>query len=143
MYAIKTILKYLLASFILIQFIQVNISNPINDKSLEIKTPKNIKIILKRACYDCHSNEVKIPWYSNIAPLSWEISRHIDLGRKWVNFSIWEEYTDEQKDKKLKEIYKAVHSVMPLSDYVLLHPEAKMTKKDRNILRNWTGKAPF
>ena len=40
-----------------------------------------------RACFDCHSNEVKFPWYSNVAPVSWIISEHINDGRAAVNFS--------------------------------------------------------
>ena len=144
MLAIKTVLKYLLGTFIVIQLIQVDITNPKEtDKSLEIKAPKEVMSILKRSCYDCHSNEVKIPWYSKIAPLSWQISRHVDLGRQWVNFSIWNSYTKEQKDTKLEEIYKSVHTVMPLKSYLYLHKEANMRKADRQLIRDWTGKAPF
>jgi len=135
---------YIIVGFIiLIQFIQVEKTNPKTNPALEIKAPKEVMAILKRSCYDCHSNSVKLPWYSNIAPFSWTISRHIDLGRKWVNFSIWESYSTEQKDKKLGEIYKSVYKVMPLSSYVNMHPEAILTKEDRKYLREWTGKAPF
>lgn len=31
-----------------------------------------------RACFDCHSNQTTWPWYSNVAPLSWVVSHHID-----------------------------------------------------------------
>jgi len=143
MLAIKTIFKYLLGTFLLIQLIQVDYENPPVNKHLEIQAPKEVMSILKRSCYDCHSNEVVLPWYANIAPLSWEMSRHIDLGRKWVNFSIWQTYTPEQKDKKLEELYKSVYRVMPLQGYVALHPKAALTQEDRKLLRDWTGKAPF
>lgn len=144
MIVIKTILKYLIGTFILIQLIQVDISNPEHtDKSLEIQVPEQIMSILKRSCYDCHSNEVILPWYSKVAPFSWTISRHVDLGRQWVNFSIWNSYSKEEKDKKMGELYKAVYQAMPLQGYVKMHPEAVLTKKDRDILRQWTGKAPF
>lgn len=144
MLAIKTILKYLIGTFILIQLIQVDIETPKPvEKSLEIKAPQKVMSILKRSCYDCHSNETKLPWYSNIAPFSWSIARHIDLGRKWVNFSIWNSYTAEEKDKKMGEIYKSVYKVMPLEGYVTMHPEAALTKDERTYLREWTGKAPF
>ena len=143
MLAIKTILKYLFGTFLVIQLIQVDYEQLESDKNLEIKAPKEIMHILKRSCYDCHSNTVNLPWYANIAPLSWEISRHVDLGRKWVNFSIWNSYTDEQKDIKLEELYKSVYQVMPLQSYVRFHPKTALTKEDRNLLRAWTGKAPF
>jgi hypothetical protein len=47
------------------------------------------------ACFDCHSNETVWPWYSNIAPLSWWVQRHVDDGRSEVNFSRWDVPQDE------------------------------------------------
>jgi hypothetical protein len=144
MKAIKIILKYLIGTFVLIQLIQVNIDIPKDtDKSLEIKAPVQIMNILKNSCYDCHSNNIILPWYSKIAPFSWSIARHIDLGRKWVNFSIWNSYNQKQKDKKLEEIYKAVYYAMPLQSYLKMHPKAHLNKSQRKILRQWTKKAPF
>jgi hypothetical protein len=144
MLAIKTILKYLFGAFVLIQLIQVDIPNNIKtDKSLEIQAPKEVMSILKKACYDCHSNNVNLPWYSKVAPISWTISRHIDIGRKWVNFSIWNSYSKEEKDKKLGEIYKAVYHVMPLKSYISMHPDANLTTQERTLIRKWTGKSPF
>ena len=144
MVAIKTIIKYLIGTFLVIQLIQVDIDTTTKaDKSLEIKAPARVMEILKRSCYDCHSYEVKLPWYAKVSPFSWTIAQHVDLGRKWVNFSIWNSYTDEQKDKKLNELYKAVYKAMPLEGYMKMHPEAHLTKDDRNYIRKWTGKAPF
>ena len=99
--------------------------------------------ILKRSCWDCHSNDTFWPWYANIAPFSWTISRHVKVGRHYVNFSIWNTYTPEQKDKKLTAIYKSVHTAMPLSSYTQIHKKAILTKQDRDMLRSWTGKSPF
>ena len=140
---LKNILIYTVGFFIIIQLIQVDIKNTPTIKEQEIKAPKEVMAIFKRACYDCHSNSAILPWYSKVAPISWTISRHIDIGRKWVNFSIWETYTKEQKDKKLYEIYKAIYHAMPVKSYISQHSEAKLTKQDREIVRNWTGKAPF
>ena len=39
------------------------------------------------AGYDCHSNETKSPWYSNITPISWLIEYDVKRGRDEVNFS--------------------------------------------------------
>jgi len=143
----KTVLKnifiYVFGTFLAIQLIQVDIPVNETDPALEITAPVEVMAILKRACYDCHSNEVNLPWYSKVAPISWTVSRHVDLGRQWVNFSIWETYTDEQKDKKLLETYKAVYRAMPLTSYMSQHPEAVLSKQDRELIRTWTGKAPF
>jgi anthranilate/para-aminobenzoate synthase component II len=71
------------------------------------------------------------------------MSRHVDLGKKWLNFSIWESYTPEEKDKKMGELYNAVYIAMPLRSYVSFHPEAALTQEERKMIREWTGKAPF
>ena len=141
--AFKNILIYTFGTFLIIQLIQVDITNTKTNKELEIQAPKEVMKILKSSCYDCHSNEVNIPWYSSIAPMSWTISRHIDIGRKWVNFSIWNSYTKKEKDKKLTEIYRAVYKAMPLQFYEMMHSEAKLSKQDRQLVRKWTNKAPF
>ena len=139
----KKFIYIVLAIFILLQFIPAKIENPETNKELEIKVKPEIMTVFKRSCYDCHSNEVKIPWYQNIAPGSFFIKRHVDLGRKWLNFSTWENYTEEEKDKKLKGIFRTVYAAMPLASYVSLHEEAKLSKKEITMIREWTGKAPF
>ncbi len=144
MLVIKTILKYFIGFFLLIQLIPVNYDEPKKiDSTQEMKAPAEIMAIFKRSCYDCHSNNTILPWYSQIAPMSWSMSRHVDLGRKWLNFSIWEAYTPEEKDKKMGEIYSAVFVAMPLRSYVSAHPEAELTQNERKMIREWTGKAPF
>ncbi len=139
----KYVLIFIAILLVAIQFVPVKMINEKTAKALEIKAPKKVMSILKRSCYDCHSNEVKFPWYASIAPASFFIKRHVDIGRKWLNFSIWETYTPKQKDKKLEEIYKAVYKAMPLSGYEKMHQNAKLTQKDRNLIRDWTGKTPF
>lgn len=134
----RTLLIFLIV-FIAMQFIQTKQTNIAVKKELEIKAPQNVMTILKDACYDCHSNEVRWPWYSKIAPFSWVISEHVDDGRKWLNFSTWKNYTQEEKNKKLKGIYRTVYAVMPLQSYIWFHKEADLTKEQRKLIRDWTG----
>ncbi len=139
----KNFLLIVLAIFIGLQFIPSKIENPKTNKNLEIKVSAELSAIFKRSCYDCHSNEVVIPWYSKIAPASFFIKGHVDLGRKWLNFSEWENYTEKQKDDKLKGIFRTVYAAMPLESYITMHKEAKLTKEEIKLIRDWTGKAPF
>ncbi len=139
----KNFFLIVFAIFVALQFIPSEIQNPKTDKSLEIKVSSEIMSIFKRSCYDCHSNEVISPWYSRIAPASLFIKGHVDLGRKWLNFSTWEEYTPKQKDDKLKGIFRTVYMAMPLPSYISLHEEAILTKDEIKLIRDWTGKAPF
>ena len=138
-YALGLIVFLLVA----IQFIPAKVINTKTDKSLEIKAPKEVMKILKTSCYDCHSNETKVPWYASIAPASFFIKRHVDLGRQWLNFSVWNSYTAKQKDKKLEQIFKSVYHAMPLPNYIKMHKDAKLSQKQKDLIRNWTGKVPY
>lgn len=135
----KRTLLIFLTIFILMQFIRVDQNNYAVEIKDEIKAPLEVMTIFKAACYDCHSNEVKWPWYSQIAPMSWTIASHVEDGRKWLNFSIWEKYTEEEKTKKLKGIYRTAYAIMPLPTYIWLHDEADLTKEQRSLIRKWTG----
>ncbi len=125
--------------FVAMQFIQVEHINKTANPTLEINGPQEIKEILKRACYDCHSNEVNLPWYSNIAPISFMIYKNVTSGRETLNFSIWEEYSSEDKQKKLKEIFRTVYAAMPPPSYMYMHKDANLSTSDRKIVRDWIG----
>jgi len=125
--------------FILMQFIRPEKVKYQQDITLEIQAPSEIKNILNKACYDCHSNKIKYPWYSDIAPFSWVVIRHTNEGVRALNFSIWESYNEVQKKDRLKAIYRTVYAAMPLPAYTLVHIEAKLTKEERNQIRDWTG----
>lgn len=130
------ILLYLIIGFGLIQLIPVNTENPkvnINDNFTQIeKTPPHIEEILKNACYDCHSNETKYPYYAHIAPVSWTISDHISKGRKYMNLSIWGTYNSDQKKGILTHSAETVkNGAMPIAGYMAQHPKARLTKEQR------------
>lgn len=138
----KRALFIILLLFVVMQFIQTKKIDENIDEDLRIKTDIEVMAIFKKACYDCHSNEVKYPWYSSIAPFSWVISNHIENGKKALNFSIWEKYSDEEKKEHLKDIYRTVYASMPLQSYLWLHKEADLTKQERSLIRDWTKVRP-
>lgn len=86
--------------------------------------------ILKQSCFDCHSNETKKYWYSNLPVVSVIIAFHIYEGRKELNFSDWD---NRPESKKRKSIRKSLDTItegeMPLAPYTLVHPEAKMNNQ--------------
>jgi hypothetical protein len=135
----KRALLIIFIVFIVMQVIRQEQTNEALVKELEITAPLEVMAILKVSCYDCHSNEVKWPWYSQIAPISWIMTGHVENGRKWLNFSTWENYTEEEKTKKLKGIYRTAYAIMPLPSYIWLHEEADLSRDQRNLIREWTG----
>ena len=86
--------------------------------------------LAKAACFDCHSNETVWPWYSNVAPLSWRLQGHVDEGRTKLNFSEW-----GAREQETEEIVESVREGrMPPGDYLLLHPEARLSDADTQAL---------
>jgi hypothetical protein len=83
-----------------------------------------------RACFDCHSNQTRWPWYSHVAPASWLVQNHVDDGRRVLNFSEWGRGNAEA-DEAADEVREGE---MPPSSYVLLHPEARLTAAEREQL---------
>lgn len=86
--------------------------------------------LAQRACFDCHSNETKWPWYASVAPVSWFTQRHVDKGRRKLNFSEWDLPQKEAKDA-IKTVQKGE---MPLRSYTLAHPEARLQPAERELL---------
>jgi len=133
-----------LVIFIGIQFIPMDVPADIPTKAEnELKAPDEVISILKRACFDCHSNHTTFPWYSSIAPVSLFTKLHVKEGREHMNFSTWAEYDDEKKLKFLDKIPKAIDSKMPLPSYLLIHKEAKLSDEDKALLTKWTTDAGF
>ena len=138
---LKHIFLWSLGMFIVLQAIQIDIPNtPENiDPAKEINTPKEIASLLKTSCYACHSYQTTLPWYGNVAPVSWEVRSHIIDGRRWVNFQEWENYDEEKKQKIYKGIVKSINLRMPIPMYLKMHEEAKLTKKQRKQIKTWAG----
>jgi len=132
--------KYALVGLIVLlggaQFVRPDRANPPAARPYPIDDPA-VESILRRSCFDCHSNETKWPWYSNVAPMSWQIAHHVDDGRGHMNFSDW---NDEKAAKRLDEICEEIREgKMPIKGYALLHPDAKLGVADKDTLCTWAG----
>jgi len=100
--------------------------------------PANVESILKRSCYDCHSDHTVWPWYSSIAPASWLVGDDVVKGRKKMNFSQWDKMPTAKQEARLNEICEEIKSdEMPLPPYLILHGDAKLSQADKDILCGW------
>ena len=88
------------------------------------------RALAERACFDCHSNETRWPWYSHLAPMSWFVQSHVDEGRQVLNFSEWSRGNGEA-DEAAETVR---NGEMPPRSYTLLHPEARLTDAERDQL---------
>lgn len=138
----KKILLVIFFAFIAIQFIRPgrNESSEVlpADISKLVIVPDSVQLILKNACYDCHSNNTHYPWYMNIQPMSWLMSHHIKQGKSVLNFSEFGNYSSRRQVSKLKGIENSIKDdIMPLSSYRLMHKNANLNKNENELIINW------
>jgi hypothetical protein len=140
---IKIVFIVLSIAAVIIQLIPNNLpevkqDNP-NDLLLAGSVNDEVTIILKTACYDCHSNQTRLPWYAYVAPVSWLVSKDVNKGRKELNFSEWTTYPKRRLLKKLEEMGEEVdEEKMPLPIYTVIHGDAKLSAEQRRLLVEWT-----
>ena len=126
------------------QFIQPDTTNPPVDPARclwnDPRLDPHVSDIMHRACANCHSYETKWPWYARVSPVSWFLARHVSKGRDKLNFDDW---SSSAAPDQLQEIYDSIaKKKMPLSSYLLMHPEARLSKGDRDRLLAWADGKP-
>jgi cytochrome c551/c552 len=131
-----------LAVLLLLQFIRPakNKSNPPYpvDITTVYPVPADVQVILKNACYDCHSNNTGYPWYNNVQPVGLYLDHHVKEGKHELNFNEFAIYPAKRQRHKLEEIAEQVkEGEMPLRSYTLLHAEARLTDADKATILKW------
>ncbi|RME92258.1 MAG: heme-binding protein [Candidatus Hydrogenedentota bacterium] len=135
----KKIILAIVGVFLIIQLIPVDRNNP--PVSEEWNPDREIKQIIQKSCYDCHSNKTKWPWYSYVAPVSWLVAHDVKEGREELNFTEMDRYSERRFKRKLRHALEEVYEKeMPLPIYVLMHPEAKVTDEEFTKLKNYLEK---
>jgi hypothetical protein len=119
--------------FFLIQLVPYgrNHSNPAISGEPNWDSPQT-KELAQRACYDCHSNETVWPWYSNVAPVSWLVQHDVQEGRQYLNFSTWGSGGEGREPDEAIEVLS--RGSMPPSNYLVTHPEARLTAAEKQAL---------
>ena len=99
--------------------------------------------ILKKACLDCHSNQTRWPWYSRIAPLSWAIHHDVKNARKAFNVDEWAVQAGRKPGIAAGTLIAICGDLksrrMPLKQYTLLHPEARLSAAEIQTVCTWTA----
>jgi len=139
---IRKILVFLLVVLIIIQFFRParNVSSAVssNDISQHFVVPDSVQNILKKSCYDCHSNNTVYPWYSNIQPVAWWLQNHINEGKREINFSEFASYPVKKQSRKMGKTSEEVkEGGMPLNSYLWIHTNSKLNDAEKTTLSNW------
>jgi cytochrome c551/c552 len=96
-------------------------------------SPRTTELV-QNACYDCHSNQTDWPWYSNIAPTSWLLTRDVNNGRRSLNFSEWR-FSEQEAAAVATVIERTIRDgEMPPSQYLIMHPEARLSDEEKQEL---------
>lgn len=135
----RTVLRAVAIAFalvLLMQLVPVTRDNPPVTGAIE--APPEVAATLRRACFDCHSNQTVWPWYSRVAPASWLVALDVRRGREHLNFSTWTALPASDRRERYAEIAEVVESgAMPPGIYTPLHPEARLSLDDIRVLAGW------
>lgn len=135
----------LIAGVFAIQLARPARTNPPTEPSRTLtaitKAPPDVMDVLDRGCRDCHSNDTRWPWYSNVAPVSWFVIDHVNHGRRHFNYSDWAQQDPDHLPESLKNICDLTRKQeMPLSSYLWLHADSRLSDQDIATLCNWTDR---
>lgn len=139
---LKTFGWLLLIALVVIQFFrpEKNLQKGISTTHFSTKyhLPDDVNVILDKACYDCHSNNSRYPWYFNIQPIGMWMDDHIKEGKQGLNFS---EYTNKRlryQYHKMEELIEVIdEDAMPIDSYTWTHKDAILTSEEKSKLKNW------
>lgn len=139
---LKKVLIFALISFVVMQFFRVDKNTAEGDfvAAFVADTRPNdeVHLILKSACFDCHSDNTRYPWYAEIAPVSYWLDDHIRHGKGDMNFSKWDTYSTKKKDHKMEELIEEVKQRhMPLDSYTWVHTDAKLSDEQIKAVVDW------
>jgi Haem-binding domain len=132
----------LVIAFVVIQFFRPDRTNPPVDESktifARVTVPDSVRNLLQNSCADCHSNETRWPWYSNISPVSWIIANDVKEARSHLNLSEFDRYKSLRAVGKLDMMSEMMEDgKMPLPEYVFMHPAARVSKAQIEEFNNW------
>lgn len=118
--------------FVLIQLVPKRVTNPPVRAEPPWDTPRTRQLAVT-ACFDCHSNQTHVLWFEHVAPLSWWIDRHVENGRRALNFS---DYDPNRHRSGERIAHTMVEGSMPPGYFTWfgLHSSARLSAADRDAL---------
>ena len=111
-----------------------------NDIATKYAVPAQVHAVLKRSCFDCHSNNTDYPWYNNIQPVAWFLDHHVQEAKGELNFNEFTSYSPKKARHKLEEVGKSVtEGWMPLDSYLWIHRDAKLSPAEVKLVADWAN----
>ncbi|MBK7643624.1 MAG: heme-binding domain-containing protein [Planctomycetes bacterium] len=134
---LKIVFWVLLGLFAVLQLVPAGRTNP--PVTGDLDAPPEVKAALVRCCYDCHSNQTRWPWYAYVNPVAFLIVRDTNVGRRKLNFSEWQSYSDNKRSSKSGEALEEIEKGdMPLGPYLWIHRDAQPTPQELQAIKKWS-----
>jgi hypothetical protein len=112
----------------------------ITDKpaSAELQVAQNVRVILDRSCYSCHSDQRRLSWFDQIVPAYWLVRHDVLKARGRLDFSTLGAQPEAAQKAAL---YEGVNMIglgaMPLPQFTMVHPDAKVSQEDIQALETY------
>src|SRR5580700_6534260 len=129
--------KLMIAGIVVFAALQlVHPSIPTKPATANLQAPPEIKRILEKDCYSCHSDERRLSWFDQIVPGYWLVRHDILTAREHLNFStLGAKPTAAQKATLFEAVNMIQLGAMPLPSFLKLHPDAKVTPEELATLK--------
>jgi hypothetical protein len=121
---------------VLLQLIRPRIQS--GPATAEIQAPLQVRQILEKDCYSCHSDERRLAWFDELVPAYWMVRHDILSAREHLNFST---LGTKPAAAQKATLYEAVNMIqlgaMPLPQFTAVHRDARVTPEELNVLKSY------
>lgn len=122
--------------FALLQIVRPSI--PAKPATAEVEAPPQVRHILEKDCYSCHSDERRLAWFDQIVPAYWLVRHDVLAARERLNFST---LGAKPQAAQKATLYEAVNMIqlgaMPLPRFLTLHPDARVTPDELATMKSY------
>jgi hypothetical protein len=113
-------------------------SIPTRPATAEVQALPEIRHILNKGCYSCHSDERRLAWFDQIVPGYWLVQHDVLTARAHLNFStLGSQPAAAQRATLFESVNMIQLGAMPLPQFTRLHPEAKVTPEELKTLKDY------
>lgn len=68
------------------------------------RPPEHVMGVLRKSCFDCHSQQTRWPWYSHLPLIGAELEKDVVQGRRHMNLSEWNTHSDASEQADLSTL---------------------------------------
>lgn len=109
---------------------------PQKPATAEVQVPPEVRTILERDCYSCHSDQRRLAWFDQVVPAYWLVRSDVLDARGHLDFStLGSKPPAVQRATLFEAVTMMQLGTMPLPRFLALHPEAKVRPEDLEKLK--------